>query len=73
MPSLYETTTNPGDVSSSDFTTLYNASGLTVPNAGAGAVTGAEGAGAAGAGAAGAAGGAAAGAGADGLAGGAAP
>ena len=53
MPSLYETTTNPGDVSSSDFTTLYNASGLTVPNAGAGAVTGAEGAGAAGAGAAG--------------------
>mgnify|MGYP006277720137 CR=1 FL=1 len=40
MPSLYETTTNPGDVSSSDFTTLYNASGLTVPNAGAGAVTG---------------------------------
>jgi hypothetical protein len=40
MPSLYETTAATGDVSSSDFTTLYNASGLTVPNAGAGAVTG---------------------------------
>ena len=40
MPSLYEATAALGDVSSSDFTTLYNASGLTVPNAGAGAVTG---------------------------------
>jgi len=40
MPSLYETTATVGDVSSSNFTTLYNASGLTVPNAGAGAVTG---------------------------------
>lgn len=40
MPSLYEFTTPVGDVASSDFTTLYNASGLTVPNAGAGAVSG---------------------------------
>ena len=40
MPSLYETTVNTGEVSSSNFTTLYNASGLSVPNAGAGSVTG---------------------------------
>lgn len=40
MPSLYEFTTPVGDVSSGDFTTLYNASGLTVPNAGAGSVSG---------------------------------
>ncbi len=40
MPSLYEYTTPVGDVASGDFTTLYNASGLSVPNAGAGAVTG---------------------------------
>ena len=40
MPSLYETITPVGDVSSSNFTTLYNASGLAVPNAGAGSVTG---------------------------------
>ena len=40
MPSLYESTAQPGDVSSNDFTTLYNASGLTVPNAGAGTATG---------------------------------
>jgi len=40
MPSLYESTVNTGEVSSSNFTTLYNASGLSVPNAGAGSVTG---------------------------------
>jgi len=40
MPSLYESTVNTGEVSSSNFTTLYNASGLAVPNAGAGSVTG---------------------------------
>jgi hypothetical protein len=40
MPSLYEATANTGEVSSSNFTTLYNASGLQVPNAGAGSVTG---------------------------------
>jgi len=40
MPSLYEYTTPVGDVASGDFTTLYNASGLTVPNAGAGSVSG---------------------------------
>lgn len=40
MPSLYETTAAVGDVASSNFTTLYNASGLTVPNAGAGSVSG---------------------------------
>ncbi len=40
MPSLYETTAPTGEVSSSNFTTLYNASGLAVPNAGAGSVTG---------------------------------
>lgn len=40
MPSLYETTAAVGDVESSNFTTLYNASGLTVPNAGAGTVSG---------------------------------
>jgi len=40
MPSLYESTVNTGEVSSSNFTTLYNASGLQVPNAGAGSVTG---------------------------------
>ena len=40
MPSLYETTAVVGDVSSSNFTTLYNASNLTVPNAGAGTVSG---------------------------------
>jgi len=40
MPSLYESTANTGEVSSSNFTTLYNASGLLVPNAGAGSVTG---------------------------------
>lgn len=40
MPSLYETTVNTGEVSSTNFTTLYNASGLAVPNAGAGSVTG---------------------------------
>lgn len=40
MPSLYETTATVGDVASSNFTTLYNASGLTVPNAGAGSVSG---------------------------------
>jgi hypothetical protein len=40
MPSLYEAITTTGDVSSSNFTTLYNASGLTVPNAGVGAITG---------------------------------
>jgi hypothetical protein len=40
MPSLYEFTTPVGDVASGDFTTLYNASGLTVPNAGAGSVSG---------------------------------
>lgn len=40
MPSLYEATAAVGDVASSDFTTLYNASGLTVPNAGAGSITG---------------------------------
>ena len=40
MPSLYEATANTGEVSSSNFTTLYNASGLLVPNAGAGSITG---------------------------------
>jgi hypothetical protein len=40
MPSLYEATANTGEVSSSNFTTLYNASGLQVPNAGAGQITG---------------------------------
>ena len=40
MPSLYESTVNTGEVSSSNFTTLYNASGLSVPNAGAGSITG---------------------------------
>ena len=40
MPSLYEATANTGEVSSSNFTTLYNASGLEVPNAGAGSITG---------------------------------
>jgi len=40
MPSLYETTAVVGDVESGNFTTLYNASGLTVPNAGAGTVSG---------------------------------
>tara|TARA_R110002126_G_scaffold243517_4_gene386945 strand:- start:3093 stop:6212 length:3120 start_codon:yes stop_codon:yes gene_type:complete len=40
MPSLYESTANTGEVSSSNFTTLYNASGLAVPNAGAGSITG---------------------------------
>lgn len=40
MPSLYESTVNTGEVSSSNFTTLYNASGLAVPNAGAGSITG---------------------------------
>jgi len=40
MPSLYESTVNTGEVSSSNFTTLYNASGLAVPNAGAGQITG---------------------------------
>ena len=40
MPSLYESTVNTGEVSSSNFTTLYNASGLAVPDAGAGSVTG---------------------------------
>jgi len=40
MPSLYESTANTGEVSSSNFTTLYNASGLLVPNAGAGSITG---------------------------------
>jgi len=40
MPSLYESTANTGEVSSSNFTTLYNASGLLVPNAGAGTITG---------------------------------
>jgi len=40
MPSLYESTAAVGDVASSNFTTLYNASNLTVPNAGAGSVSG---------------------------------
>jgi hypothetical protein len=40
MPSLYDATAIVGDVSSANFTTLYNASGLTVPNAGAGTVSG---------------------------------
>lgn len=40
MPSLYESTVNTGEVASSNFTTLYNASGLSVPNAGAGQITG---------------------------------
>ncbi|CAB4151928.1 hypothetical protein UFOVP592_43 [uncultured Caudovirales phage] len=40
MPSLYESTANTGEVASSNFTTLYNASGLSVPNAGAGSITG---------------------------------
>jgi len=40
MPSLYETTAAVGDVSSSNFTTLYNSSGLSAPNTGGGAVGG---------------------------------
>jgi len=40
MPSLYETTAIVGDVSSSNFTTLYNSSGLSAPNTGGGAVSG---------------------------------
>ena len=40
MPSLYETTAAVGDVSSSNFTTLYNSSGLSAPNTGGGAVSG---------------------------------
>ena len=40
MPSLYETTAIVGDVSSSNFTTLYNSSGLSAPNTGGGAVGG---------------------------------
>jgi hypothetical protein len=40
MPSLYEATATVGDVAASNFTTLYNASNLTVPNAGAGSVSG---------------------------------
>jgi hypothetical protein len=40
MPSLYESTAVVGDVASSNFTTLYNSSNLTVPNAGAGSVSG---------------------------------
>ena len=40
MPSLYEATATVGDVSSSNFTTLYNASNLSVPNAGGGSVSG---------------------------------
>jgi len=40
MPSLYETTATVGDVASGNFTTLYNASGLNVPNAGGGSVSG---------------------------------
>jgi hypothetical protein len=40
MPSLYETTAIVGDVSSSNFTTLYNSSGLSAPNAGGGTVSG---------------------------------
>lgn len=40
MPSLYETTAIVGEVSSSNFTTLYNSSGLSAPNTGGGAVSG---------------------------------
>lgn len=40
MPSLYETTAIVGDVSSSNFTTLYNSSGLSAPNSGGGAISG---------------------------------
>ena len=40
MPSLYDTTATVGEVSSSNFTTLYNSSGLSAPNAGGGAVGG---------------------------------
>lgn len=40
MPSLYETVATSGEVSSSNFTTLYNASGLSAPSAGGGAVSG---------------------------------
>jgi len=39
MPSLYETTAIVGEVSSSNFTTLYNSSGLSAPNTGGGAVS----------------------------------
>ena len=40
MPSLYDATAAVGDVSSSNFTTLYNSSGLSAPNTGGGAVSG---------------------------------
>ena len=40
MPSLYESTAIVGEVSSSNFTTLYNSSGLSAPNSGGGAVGG---------------------------------